>query len=124
MVGVLLFLSGLLPVSFSNLHPGQGLLNLKSGKKLNSVVPESIHKVPGQFFSLSMKGLFNRAQFPLTLCVFIVLFSIFGANWPIFGLLPTYLTGEGFDTGVVSNLMTAAAFGTVLGKYRLGSVRR
>ncbi|MCD3100489.1 MFS transporter, partial [Salmonella enterica subsp. enterica serovar Enteritidis] len=58
-------------------------------------------------FSLSMKGLFNRAQFPLTLCVFIVLFSIFGANWPIFGLLPTYLAGEGFDTGVVSNLMTA-----------------
>ncbi len=34
--------------SFSNLHPA-GLLNLKSGKKLNSVVPESIHKVPGQF---------------------------------------------------------------------------
>lgn len=33
---------------FSNLHP-PGLLNLKSGKKLNSVVPESIHKVPGQF---------------------------------------------------------------------------
>ncbi|EJK4535792.1 MFS transporter [Salmonella enterica] len=71
-------------------------------------------------FSLSMKGLFNRAQFPLTLCVFIVLFSIFGANWPIFGLLPTYLAGEGFDTGVVSNLMTAAAFGTVLGNIVWG----
>lgn len=67
-----------------------------------------------------MKGLFNRAQFPLTLCVFIVLFSIFGANWPIFGLLPTYLAGEGFDTGVVSNLMTAAAFGTVLGNIVWG----
>lgn len=75
-------------------------------------------------FSLSMKGLFNRAQFPLTLCVFIVLFSIFGANWPIFGLLPTYLAGEGFDTGVVSNLMTAAAFGTVLGNIVWGAVRR
>ena len=67
-----------------------------------------------------MKGLFNQAQFPLTLCVFIVLFSIFGANWPIFGLLPTYLAGEGFDTGVVSNLMTAAAFGTVLGNIVWG----
>nr|WP_077917160.1 MFS transporter [Salmonella enterica] len=34
--------------------------------------------------------------------------------------MPTYLAGEGFDTGVVSNLMTAAAFGTVLGNIVWG----
>src|SRR5699024_12768940 len=69
-----------------------------------------------------MKGLFNSTHLPLTLCVFIVLFAIFGANWPIFGLLPTYLASEGFDTGVVSKLMTAAAFGTVLGNIIWGTI--
>lgn len=68
----------------------------------------------------ALKGLFNPIQLPLTLVVFIVLFSIFGANWPIFGLLPTYMAGVGFETSVISKLMTAAAFGTVAGNITWG----
>ena len=68
----------------------------------------------------ALKGLFNLTQLPLTLIVFLVLFSIFGANWPIFGLLPTYMAGVGFDTAIISKLMTAAAFGTVAGNITWG----
>lgn len=68
----------------------------------------------------ALKGLFNPTQLPLTLVVFVVLFSIFGANWPIFGLLPTYMAGVGFETAVISKLMTAAAFGTVAGNITWG----
>lgn len=68
----------------------------------------------------ALKGLFNPTQLPVTLIVLLVLFSIFGANWPIFGLLPTYLAGVGFETQIISNLMTAAAFGTVCGNICWG----
>jgi len=73
-----------------------------------------------QVFSAAIKGLFNGAQLPLTGVVFLILFAIFGANWPIFGLLPGYLVEANFDTKVVSNLMTAAALGTVIGNICWG----
>lgn len=70
----------------------------------------------------SLTGLFNWHQLPLTICIFVVLFAIFGANWPIFGLLPSFLKSEGFHTGTISNLMTAAAFGTVCGNILWGMI--
>lgn len=50
------------------------------------------------------------------------LFCLFGANWPINGLLPSYLADNGVNTVVISTLMTIAGLGTLTGTIFFGFV--
>lgn len=69
MVGVLLFCR-FATRSFSNLHPG-GAPESKEWEEAKLSGPGKHSQSAWSVFSLSMKGLFNRAQFPLTLvCIY------------------------------------------------------
>lgn len=70
----------------------------------------------------SIRGVFSRVQLPISLIVLLTCFSLFSTNWPINGLLPTYLSDNGFKASVISNLMTAAGFGTLCGTIFFGFV--
>lgn len=65
---------------------------------------------------------FKNPHLPISLIVFLVCFSLFGANWPINGLLPTYLAENGVTTTVISTLMTIAGVGTLTGTIFFGFV--
>lgn len=70
----------------------------------------------------SLSGVFSRSQIAISLIIFITCFSLFSTNWPISGLLPTYLVNNGFQTAVISNLMTTAGFGTLCGTICFGFI--
>lgn len=65
---------------------------------------------------------FRKPHLPISMIVFLVCFSLFGANWPINGLLPTYLSDNGVNTKVISTLMTIAGLGTLTGTIFFGFV--
>lgn len=70
----------------------------------------------------SIMEIFSRSQLPISLIILFTCFSLFGANWPINGLLPGYLADNGFETYVISNLMTSAGFGTLCGTVCFGFI--
>lgn len=79
-------------------------------------------KLRGEQNKSSIKGVFSRTQLPVSLIVLVTCFSLFGANWPINGLLPSYLASNGFQPVLISNLMTAAGFGTLCGSIFFGFI--
>lgn len=70
----------------------------------------------------SIVDVFRNPHLPISLIVFLVCFSLFGANWPINGLLPTYLAENGVITTDISTLMTIAGLGTLTGTVFFGFV--
>ena len=64
--------------------------------------------------SFSLLNLFKGGQLPVTLIAYVVLFGIFSANWPIPGLMPKYLSENGYASSV-SNIMSIGALGIMLG---------
>lgn len=68
----------------------------------------------GHTKSFSLSKLFKGAQLPVTLIVFLIMFSVFSANWPIPGLMPKYLAENGFKDSI-STLMTFAGLGIMTG---------
>lgn len=64
--------------------------------------------------SFSMLALFSKGQLPVTLIAYLVLFAIFSANWPIPGLMPKYLTENGYADSV-SSIMSIGALGIMIG---------
>lgn len=80
--------------------------------------PESeeweIAKDEGKVNKVPLLKLFSKHQWPVTLIIFVVCYSIFSVNWPIVGLLPLYLKENGYADNVAS-LMFWAGFGTLIG---------
>ncbi|HDP0317304.1 TPA: MFS transporter [Salmonella enterica subsp. enterica serovar Concord] len=72
--------------------------------------------------STSFLDVFRKNQLPVSLTVLLACFSLFGANWPINGLLPTYLANHGAHTSDISNLMTIAGLGTLSGTVIFGFI--
>lgn len=68
----------------------------------------------GKTNDFSIKKLFSGAQLPVTLAVFCVMFGVFSANWPIPGLMPKYLSENGYKDSV-SELMSMAGLGIMCG---------
>lgn len=68
----------------------------------------------GKTQGFSVKELFRQGQWPVTLIVFAVLFGVFSANWPIPGLMPKYLSENGYQDSI-STLMSFAGLGIMTG---------
>ncbi|MCK3655100.1 sialic acid transporter [Pasteurellaceae bacterium Macca] len=73
----------------------------------------------GKTEKVSMLALFSKQQWPITLVIFAVCYSIFSVNWPIVGLLPLYLKENGYAENVKS-LMFWAGFGILIGTLIAG----
>lgn len=67
-------------------------------------------------------SVFRKPHLSISMIVFLVCFCLFGANWPINGLLPSYLADNGVNTVVISTLMTIAGLGTLTGTIFFGFV--
>lgn len=78
-------------------------------------------KNAGKVDKVPLLKLFSKHQWPITLIIFVVCFSIFSVNWPIVGLLPLYLKENGYAENV-SSLMFWAGFGILIGTLIAGFI--
>lgn len=87
--------------------------------------PESeewaVAKAEGKVKKVPLMHLFAKGQWPTTLIVFVVCYSIFSVNWPVVGLLPLYLKENGYADSVKS-LMFWAGFGILIGTLISGFI--
>lgn len=63
---------------------------------------------------------FDPRRWVIGVAIMVTIFAGFMYTWPIQGLLPTYLKGEGMDVDAVANVITFAGLGNALGYITAG----
>ncbi|MFE6888290.1 MFS transporter [Streptomyces sp. NPDC057694] len=83
---------------------------------------EAAAREQGHVQGVSALSLFTRRRLPVTLTLILVVFLAFCTNWPVSGLMPSYLDSLGYDRGTTGDIMFYAGLGTVLGTAASGFV--
>ena len=100
-----------------------GLLPVLLVLWIRKSAPESQEWIEDKYKDKStFLSVFRKPHLSISMIVFLVCFCLFGANWPINGLLPSYLADNGVNTVVISTLMTIAGLGTLTGTIFFGFV--
>ncbi|MCF8567330.1 MFS transporter [Alicyclobacillus tolerans] len=69
---------------------------------------------------VSFFQLFTKKWFPIAFIMFLFMFASFGMNWPVLGLMPTYLKGIGYNPAGIGEIMFISNFGALLGYWFSG----
>ena len=100
-----------------------GLLPVLLVLWIRKSAPESQEWIEDKYKDKStFLSVFRKPHLSISMIVFLVCFCLFGANWPINGLLPSYPADNGVNTVVISTLMTIAGLGTLTGTIFFGFV--
>ncbi|WP_428950558.1 MFS transporter [Streptomyces sp. cg35] len=102
-----------------------GLLPVFVALYIRKSAPESAEwqaaaREQGIVRSLSALSLFSRQRLPVTLTLILVVFLAFCTNWPVSGLMPSYLDSLGYSRRSSGDIMFYAGLGTVLGTAASG----
>ncbi|MFC9270038.1 MFS transporter [Streptomyces zhihengii] len=104
-----------------------GILPVFAALYIRRTAPESPEweaaaKEGGTDRAFSALALFRRPRLPVTLVLIVVVFLAFCTNWPVSGLMPSYLHSIGYDRETTGDIMFWAGLGTVIGTAASGFI--